>query len=81
MRTLGALLAERRGTLVGREAELAALRDGPNVTVVHGVAGSGKSALLRAFRAELPGGVRAIDGAAIEPTPHGVLAAVGEPDF
>ena len=57
MRTLGALLAERRGALVGRDAELAALRelfddDGPLVAVVHGVAGSGKSALLRAFRSE-----------------------------
>jgi hypothetical protein len=78
--TLGALLAERRGTPVGRETELAALRDGPNVTVVHGVAGSGKSALLRAFRSEATGRVRAVDGGAIEPTPHGFLAAVGD-DF
>jgi Transcriptional regulatory protein, C terminal len=80
VRTLGALLAERRGALVGRETELAALRDGPNVTVVHGVAGSGKSSLLRAFRSELTGRVCAIDGGAIEPTPQGFLAAIGE-DF
>jgi hypothetical protein len=80
VRTLGALLAERNGTLVGRENELAALREGPNVTVVHGVAGSGKSALLRAFRAQVSGRVRAIDGGEIEPTPLGFLAAVGD-DF
>ena len=53
-RTLGALLAERRVALAGRDAEMAALLalledDGPLVAVVHGVAGSGKSALLRAF--------------------------------
>ena len=75
MRTLGALLAERRGALVGREYELAALRDGPPVVaVVHGVAGSGKSALLRAFRSERrPGASSPIDGRAIEPTPQGFI--------
>ena len=54
MTTLGALLAERR-RLVGRDAELeacvAARRRRAAVAVVHGVAGSGKSALLRAFGA------------------------------
>jgi hypothetical protein len=80
VRTLGTLLAERRGAVVGRECELAALRDGPPVMVVHGVAGSGKTALLRAFRAELDGRVVSIDGRAIEPTPQAFLAAVGE-DF
>ncbi len=76
MRTLGALLAER--TLVGRDAELAALRDGPSVTIVPGVAGSGTSSLLRAFRAKLTGRVVSIDGRAIEPAPQAFLAAVGE---
>jgi len=80
-RTFGALLAERRAAVVGREAELAALRGllepgGPLVAVVHGVAGSGKSALLRAFREEAPAVVVAIDGRAVEPTPQGFLAAV-----
>ncbi len=81
MRTLGALLTERRGALVGRESELAALRDGSCVTVVHGVAGSGKTSLLRAFRSEVSGRVVAIDGRAIEPTPQGFLAAIGEHEF
>ena len=83
-RTLGTLLAERRATLVGREDELAALAalfddDGPLVAVVHGVAGSGKSSLLRAFMseaAERGAAVVAVDGRAVEPTPHGFLAAV-----
>ncbi len=81
--TFGALLAERRGALVGRDAELAALRelfddDGPLVAVVHGVAGSGKSSLLRSFRSEATArGARvvAVDGRAIEPTPQGFRAA------
>jgi hypothetical protein len=82
-RTLGALLAERRATVIGRDAELAALLamlddDGPRVAVVHGVAGSGKSSLLRAFaaRAAERADVVAIDGRAVEPTPQGFLAAV-----
>jgi len=79
--TLGALLAARRGAVIGRERELAVLREllepgGPVVAVVHAVGGSGKSALLRAFRSELPE-VVAVDGRAIEPTPHGFLEAVG----
>ncbi len=83
-RTFGALLAERRAAVVGREAELAALAtlfddDGPLVAVVHGVAGSGKSSLLRVFgteAAERGASVVAVDGRAVEPTPHGFLAAV-----
>ncbi len=83
-RTFGALLAERRATLAGREDELAALATlldagGPLVAVVHGVAGSGKSALLRAFSAEAAergAVVVAVDGRAVEPTPQGFLAAV-----
>ena len=83
-RTLGALLAERRAMVIGRDAELAALLgllepDGPLVAVVHGMAGAGKSALLRAFAGEAgERGIRvlAIDGRAIEPTPEGFHAAV-----
>ena len=85
-RTFGALLAERRAALVGRDAELDALLgvlddDGPLAVVVHGVAGSGKSALLRAFRAEAAergAAVASVDGRAIEPTPQGFAAAVGD---
>ena len=45
-RTFGALLAERRAALAGRDSELAALLGvhepgGPLAAVVHGVAGSG----------------------------------------
>jgi len=84
-RTFGAVLAQRRAAIVGREAELAALLGlledgGPLAAVVHGVAGSGKSALLRAFRAEAGArgvAVAAVDGRAIEPTPQGFAAAVG----
>lgn len=77
----GALLARR--VLVGRDAELAALRTlhepgGPLVAVVHGVAGTGKSALLRAFAAEHERGVTVVDGRAIEPTPAGFTEAAGE---
>ena len=44
--SLGALVAERHGDIVGRDDELACLRallddDGPLVAVVHGLAGSG----------------------------------------
>ncbi|MDA0185210.1 winged helix-turn-helix domain-containing protein [Solirubrobacter phytolaccae] len=78
--SFGALLARR--PLVGRDAELAALRTlhtpgGPLVAVVHGVAGTGKSALLRAFAAEHDH-VTVVDGRAVEPTPEGFLAAAGE---
>jgi hypothetical protein len=82
--TFGALLAERRATVVGRGRELAALLEllddgGPLVAVVHGVAGTGKSALLRAFGSEAAdrgAAVVAIDGRDVAPTPAGVLAAV-----
>jgi hypothetical protein len=77
-------MAERRAAVVGRDAELAALRglfddDGPVVAVVHGIAGSGKSSLLRAFRTEAAARgvpVVAVDGRAVEPTPAGFLAAI-----
>jgi hypothetical protein len=82
--TFGALLARR--TLVGRDDELAALRTlhaegGPLIAVVHGVAGAGKSALLRAFAAEHER-YTLVDGRAIEPTPAGFTAASGaEPEL
>ena len=50
------------------------------MTVVHGVAGSGKSSLLRAFRSEASGRVVSVDGRTIEPTPQGFEAAVGQLD-
>jgi hypothetical protein len=81
--TWGALLAERRAPVVGREAEreaLAALLEpgGPLVAIVHGIAGSGKSALLRAFAADAAdrgASVVTVDARAIEPTPQGFAAA------
>jgi hypothetical protein len=77
-------LAERRAALVGREPELSALLgvlddDGPLAAIVHGVAGAGKSALLRTFRAEAVArgaAVVAVDGRAIEPTAAGFQAAL-----
>ena len=83
-RTLGALLAERRAAVVGRDAELAALLalfedEGPLVTVVHGVAGSASPRCCARSRRRWPSArtVVAVDGRAIEPTPQGFLAAVG----
>jgi hypothetical protein len=93
--TLRSLLDERAGSLTGRDRERAALRalvvaETPLVTVVHGIAGVGKSALLRAFAADtraegIP--VVVLDGREIEPSPAGVLAALcdaldaGEPSL
>jgi hypothetical protein len=84
--TFGALLAERRAAPLGRDAELAALlglieAGGPLAAIVHGVAGAGKSALLRAFRAEAAArgaAVVAIDGRAVEPTEHAFRAALAD---
>jgi hypothetical protein len=91
-RTLKEILDARAQVLVGRDRELAALLalaggdGGPLVAHVHGVAGVGKSTLLRAFagRARAAGAaVVQLDGAAIEPTERGFLAALaaalGEP--
>jgi DNA-binding winged helix-turn-helix (wHTH) protein len=55
--TLGALLAQQAGAITGREAERAQLGrllepEGPVVAFVHGLAGVGKSTLLRAFAAD-----------------------------
>jgi hypothetical protein len=83
-RTFGAVLTERRGGIVGREGELECLLsllgdDGPLVVVAHGMAGSGKSTLIRAFglrAAERGATLVAIDGREIEPTPAGFLDAL-----
>jgi hypothetical protein len=83
-RTFGAVLTERRGGIVGRDGELACLRsllsdDGPLVAVAHGMAGSGKSTLIRAFgieAAERGATLVAVDGREVEPTPAGFLAAL-----
>jgi hypothetical protein len=82
---LQALLDERAGALVGREREQATLReligaDRPLVTFVHGIAGMGKSALLRwlAGEARVDGArVVALDGRDVEPTEQGLRAALG----
>lgn len=83
-RTFGAVLNERRGGIVGRDRELESLRslllgEGPLVAVAHGMAGSGKSTLVRAFgieAAERGATLVAVDGREIEPTPAGFLAAL-----
>jgi ATP/maltotriose-dependent transcriptional regulator MalT len=72
------------GVFVGRCAELARLDTlltdgGPRVLFVHGLAGSGKSTLVRQFasRAEPCGTcVIALDCRAVEPTEQGFFAAV-----
>lgn len=81
---LQALLDDRAGAIVGREREQAALReliteDRPLVAFVHGVAGMGKSALLRWLAAEAHGSdarVIALDGRDIEPTEQGLRDAL-----
>jgi Transcriptional regulatory protein, C terminal len=82
--TLQQILDERASTLVGRHQELTALGallddGGPLVAVVHGIAGIGKSTLVRAFagRARARGAsVLQLDASAIEPTERGFLAAL-----
>jgi hypothetical protein len=82
--TLRSLIEERAGALTGRDRERAALldlvaADSPLVTVVHGIAGVGKSALLHAFAADARAAgiaVVALDAREIEPSPSGVLAAL-----
>jgi Transcriptional regulatory protein, C terminal len=84
-RTLESMLDQRAGALIGRERERAALlelveRDLPLVAFVHGIAGVGKSTLLRAAAADARARgtlVVAIDGRAFEPTERGFLTSLG----
>lgn len=75
----------RGGLFVGRHAESARLRsllDGgtSQVLFVHGVSGSGKSALLRHFAGHVApsaSSVLVLDGQQIEPTERGFVATLG----
>lgn len=89
MATRIADLSRRRGTgrLVGRDEQLAALTallepDPPAlIAFVHGIAGIGKTALLRAFTVEAEErGARVVelDCRTIEPTERGFLQALGD---
>src|SRR4051794_7683672 len=83
--TLRTLLDARAAELPGRDRERAALAalaqdERPLVAIVHGIAGVGKSALLRAAAHDARQcGATALllDGRAIEPTHHGFLSALG----
>ena len=82
--TVAQFLDERAAALVGRRRELAALselveHDHRLVAYVHGVAGAGKSTLVRAFAARaraLGAATLQLDGADVEPTERGFLAAL-----
>jgi DNA-binding CsgD family transcriptional regulator len=76
-----------RRSFVGRERELDALAlavcapEPPfSVAYVHGPGGIGKSGLIAAFGSAVAGEARLVvlDGRDIEPTPKGVLAALGD---
>jgi hypothetical protein len=77
-------MAGQAAGLIGREPERAVLGrvlddDGPLVVFVHGIAGIGKSALVRAFGAEARAQgatVLNLDGGAIEPTERGLVGAL-----
>lgn len=82
---VGELLAARAAVdMVGRDAELAALRgmlgaSGPRVAHIHGIPGIGKTTLLNAFAAEARDDgatVLWIDCHEVEPTPNGFAGAV-----
>jgi hypothetical protein len=84
-RTLESMLDQRAGALIGRERERAALlelveRDMPLVAVVHGIAGVGKSTLLRAAAMDARARstlVIVLDGRSFEPTERGFLTSLG----
>lgn len=84
-RTLQLTLDQRASALIGRERERAALlelveRDIPLVAFVHGIAGVGKSMLLRAAALDARArgtGVVALDGRSFEPTERGFLRSLG----
>ncbi len=72
--TLAAVLQKQAKAVVGRDHELARLRDeAAPITWVHGIAGCGKTALLRAFADE---NVAWIDCRSVEPTEQGFHAAL-----
>lgn len=83
-----AVAAAEARLFVGRAAELEALsaaladcRQAPVVVYLNGPPGTGKSALLRQFRrrASQRGGVPLLlDGAALSPTPTGILGALAQ---
>jgi hypothetical protein len=83
--TLRTLLEARAAELPGRDRERAALAaraedERTLVAIVHGIAGVGKSALLRAavHDARQRGATAVLlDGRAFEPTEHGFLNALG----
>jgi hypothetical protein len=85
LRIADRLRAERRAEFVGRAAELdrlaaAARGDGPVVTFVLGIGGIGKTSLLDALDERLEReGIpwRRLDCESVEPTPSGLLAALG----
>jgi hypothetical protein len=84
-RTLQTLLDERASALPGRDRERTVLlelveREQPLFAVVHGIAGVGKSALLRAFAGdarERGARVLEVDCRTVEPTESGFLDALG----
>jgi len=84
--TLQTMLDERLVALVGRGRERAALldlveRDTPIVAFVQGIAGVGKTTLLRAAAADARArgaAVVTLDGRTFEPTERGFLTALGD---
>jgi hypothetical protein len=85
-RTVRQLMDEQAVGLVGRDEEMAVLRQllgegGPLVVFVHGIAGIGKTALIEAFAVEARAWgttVLRLDCRSIEPTERGFLAALEE---
>jgi AAA ATPase-like protein len=78
---------EATRSFVGRSAELATLTEsldaGARVLYLHGIAGIGKSALLRAFLERVrdaDASVVQLDCRTVEPTERGFLAAAGPSD-
>ncbi|HEX4340612.1 MAG TPA: winged helix-turn-helix domain-containing protein [Polyangiaceae bacterium] len=91
MRTVAGRLRERlersaAEAVLGREREMDHIlrhfdTDGAVVTFVHGIGGIGKSSVLAAVAPRLADrGARVVrlDGRTIEPTPHGLFAALGQ---
>jgi hypothetical protein len=83
-RTVRQLMEEQATGLVGRDEEMAVLRQlldegGPLVVFVHGMAGVGKTALVEAFAVEARAWgttVLRLDCRSMEPTERGFLAAL-----